>query len=57
MGLNLYKKKGGLFFDDEFIHQFEMQLTRLFRRIIENDFEKKDDTKSCEYCTHIDIFN
>ena len=55
-GFDPLQKKGGLLFDDEFIHQFEIQLTRLFRRIIENDFEENDDIKLCEYCTHLDVF-
>ena len=54
-GLVPLQKKGGLKFDDDFIKNFEIQLHRIFERMIEDDFKENDDYKLCEFCNSLDI--
>ena len=54
-GLVPLQKKGGLKFDDDFIKNFEIQLHRIFERMIEDDFKENDDYKLCEFCNSLEI--
>ena len=54
-GLVPLQKKGGFKFDNEFIKNFEIQLHRIFERMIEDDFKENDDYKLCEFCNSLEI--
>ena len=54
-GLVPLQKKGGLKFDNDFIKNFEIQLHRIFERMIEDDFKENDDYKLCEFCNSLEI--
>ena len=54
-GLVPLQKTGGLKFDNDFIENFEIQLSKLFKRIIEDDFKENDDPKLCEFCNSLEI--
>ena len=54
-GLVPLQKKGGFKFDNDFIKNFEIQLHRIFERMIEDDFKENDDYKLCEFCNSLEI--
>ena len=54
-GLVPLQKKGGFEFDNDFIKNFEIQLHRIFERMIEDDFKENDDYKLCEFCNSLEI--
>ena len=41
--------------NQNFIENFEIQLSKLFKRIIEDDFKENDDYKLCEFCNSLEI--
>ena len=51
------QKKGGLIFNNDFINDFEKQLTRLFNRIVQNDFSQNENDRLIEYSTYLKILN
>ena len=51
------QKKGGLIFNNDFINDFEKQLTRLFNRIVQNDFSQNENDRLIEYSTCLKILN
>ena len=51
------QKKGGLIFNNDFIDDFEKQLTRLFNRIVQNDFSQNENDRLIEYSTYLKILN
>ena len=54
-GLVPLQKKGGFKFDNDFIKNFEIQLHRIFERMIKDDFKENDDYKLCEFCNSLEI--
>jgi hypothetical protein len=46
-----------LLFNNDTLNNFEDQLIRLLKRIIEKDFSANKDPKICEFCSHSMISN
>ncbi|MFL2575179.1 MAG: PD-(D/E)XK nuclease family protein [Flavobacteriales bacterium] len=55
-GLEILSSDSELIFNEEFLSNFEQHLQILIKKIIENDFTVGENSDSCKYCSHLELF-
>ena len=56
-GLLIASQNDKLIFNYGTLDSFELQLIRLLRQVMSNDFSANDDPRMCEFCNHTKIFS